>query len=132
MVVGAPVQSVKEHKKVTDEIDDLYMTSIFATAELQSYLAGGSGGNRKEQVLSFYRSFYGLFVHTRYMSNVDAPSDKAGQPSLVEEIDGWFADAKTDMVRRKGYPDEFLDDGINLFAAYQKQLLLKGVVTISR
>jgi len=130
---SGPVQSVKEHKKVTDEIDDVYMAAVDAATGMQSYLVNRVGGNKREQFLSFYRSFYALFAHTRYMNDVcedDVKDDKKQPYNLVNEIEGWFVDCK--KPRFRNLPPAFIEDGVNLFSAYQKKLITKGVITITR
>jgi len=133
---GSPVQSVKEHRKVTEDIDDVYIETIRAAADLQSFLVSGIGGNRREQFLSFHRSFFSLFAHTRYMTDMDkAEKKKEGENKeyvLVDDIEGWFLDCKNKRVRNANFPSDFIEDGLVLFAAYQKKLLSKGVVTITR
>jgi hypothetical protein len=135
---GTPVQSVKEHRKVTEDIDDAYIATIQAATNMQSFLVGVTGGSRREQFLAFHRSFYTLFAHTRYMTGMNkAEAKKEGGKEedsyvLVDDLEAWFLDCKNINVRRKNFPSDFIEDGLVLFAEYQKKLLTIGVVTITR
>lgn len=122
---GTPVTSIKEHKKVTDEIDDSYMDTVYAAANLRSYLVSKSGGNKREHFVAFHRAFYTLFMHTRYMGGMEKEDDV-----VTNEIEGWFDDCNHPKFRK--LPPVFIEDGINLFSAYQKKLITKGVITVAR
>lgn len=122
---STPVTAIKEHKKVTDEIDDSYMDTVYAAANLSSYLVSKVGGNKREQFVAFHRAFYTLFVHTRYMGGMDKKED-----NITDEIEGWFADCSRPKFR--SLPIPFIKDGINLFSAYQKKLLTKSIITVTR
>jgi hypothetical protein len=132
---GTPVQSVKEHKKITDEIDDMYMDTLFAEANLQTFLVSPHGANRSEQVLSFYRSFRGLFTHTRHMKGMDEITEEDKKKKikpLIEQVEDWFLDGTDPRIRKGRYPDNFLKRGLSLFSKYQKKLIAKGVVSVIR
>lgn len=128
MAQSTPIQSVKEHKKITDDIDDAYMGTVRAAATLNTFLAGTGGGSKRESFLSFYDAFFGLFSHTRHMNGMDELDSK--KYSLVDELEGWFRDARLPKFKR--LPDAFISDGIDLFTAYQKKLILKGILTLTR
>lgn len=132
--MGGPVQSVREHRKVTDDIDDAYMETIRSAASMRAFLVSRTGGNKREQFLSFYQSFYELFEHTRYMDKIDVDEVSKDNPrkkyNLVKEIEGWFDDCE--KPRFKKLPMEFIRDGINLFSAYRKKLIANGAITIKR
>jgi hypothetical protein len=135
MASGTPVQSVKEHKKITDEIDDMYMDTLFAEANLQTFLVQPRGGNRGEQVLFFYRAFRGLFTHTRHLKGMDEITEeekKKNQNSLIEDVEEWFLDGTNPLTRKRKYPDEFVRRGLLLFSKYQKKLIAKAVVSVTR
>jgi len=139
MVTGTPVQSTKEHKKITDEIDDSYMKAVYSATELDAFLVSGTGGSRREVFISFYKSFFGLFSHTRYMPKVDDTQDELSEstekkktPPLCKEIQSWFEDCKNPRIAKANFPKDFIVDGLNLFSEYQRKLIKVGVVTISR
>jgi len=133
---GIPVQSVKEHKKITDEIDDLYSDVLFYEANLQTFMVQPRGGNRGEQVLNFYRSFRGLFTHTRHMKGMDEIVDEGDEEkkgkNLIIEAEEWFERGTDQKVRKNKYPDEFVRTGLKLFSRYQEKLIKKSVVSITR
>ena len=126
MVSGTPVQHIKEHKKVSDEIDDLYMDTIYAATGLQTYLVEKKG-NRREKFLFFYSSFHGLFMHTRYMQEmikgVGISSDQ------MKEIEEWFRDVTRKENRKT--PHRIIQKGLDLFSVYQSTLVKSGVVSAS-
>jgi hypothetical protein len=122
---STPVTAIKEHKKVTDEIDDSYMDTVYAAANLKSYLVSKKGGNKREHFVSFHRAFYTLFVHTRYMGGMDKDED-----GMIKEIEGWFEDCSHPKFRH--IPDPFIRDGIDLFSEYQKKIITKGIITVTR
>ena len=133
---GIPVQSVKEHKKITDEIDDLYSDALFYEANLQTYLVQPRGGNRGEQVLNFYRSFRGLFTHTRLMKGMDEiineGKDTENKKNLIMEVEEWFERGTDPKTRKHKYPDDFVRTGLDLFSKYQEKLIKKAVVSLVR
>jgi hypothetical protein len=118
---GSPVQPVREHKKVTDEIDDLYMDAVYAASRLQSYLVQPRGVNRMEQFMLFYRSFYGLFLHTRVMQGDDKGSE-------IVDCDDWF----DSCANRRTLPVSLMRRGIVLFKIYQEKIVKAGIVTTRR
>lgn len=128
---GTPVSPVHEHKKITDEIDDLYMTTIFAAADISTFIVGGEGGSRKEKFLSFYRPFYGLYSHTKDLSQMAVKRDE-GLEDLYAELNSWFEDSLRPAIRKGNYPDEFISDGLRLFDAYKHFILERGVVSVVR
>lgn len=133
MTTGTPVQSVKEHKKITDEIDDVYMQTVYAATKLDAFVVSGVGGNRREYFLLFYENFFGLVSHTRNIKGVEETGQGSKDaPTLMEEIDGWFLDSKHPKIKKRNFPPEFIQDGLLLFKEYQKRILRAGVITITR
>ena len=144
--VGTPVSQVREHKKITDEIDDMYMDTVYNVSAIQTHLVRRGGRNRTEQFLLFHRSFFGLFAHTRYMKGMDVENildekksdaepkkdeEEEENNPLLDRIDYWFRWCRKGIpANRRG--DRLIEMGIDLFAEYQKRLINVGVITIAR
>jgi hypothetical protein len=151
---GTPVQQVREHKKIIDEIDEMYMDTVYAVSNVQANLVWKGGRNRIEQFKMFYRSFYALFSHTRYMKGVDDADinnvteesqgvgntqDEESPPdeieiiqsrTLTEKIERWFIICESGVGGSRG--SRLLKIGVRLFSKYQKRLINKGVITIAK
>ena len=112
------VPVVREHKKITDEIDDMYVAAINSAARLRTFMVRPCGADRREHFLIFYNAFYGLFLHTHKLP---------GMPKSVKEaqILAWFKISGQISPRR-------IEMGLDLFATYQGELLDNSVVSVSR
>lgn len=112
------VPVVREHKKITDEIDDMYVTAIDSAASLRTFMVRPKGANMREYFLIFYRAFYGLFLHTHKLPGMPKSAKEA-------QILAWFKIAGPITPRR-------VEMGLDLFAVYQGELLDNSVVSVSR
>ena len=114
-----PIPISREHKKLGDELDDIYIETVNASIFARGYLIHKKG-NPNELFLQFYYPFGALFQHTRYMremSNVDK--------ELIIEIENWI------NLQDKPRPSTMLK-GLNLFSKYQEPLLKNGVIILKR
>jgi hypothetical protein len=123
-VGSTPIPFVREHKTISEDIDEAYKATIYAASEIRTYLLHpkGQGGNRNEVFLSFYRPFNGLFMHTRHSTTV---KNNQEFQNLTEEIDKWFKYRGRITIR-------LMEAGLDLFERYQKEILQAAIIMPQR
>ena len=115
---STPVAVIREHKKVSDEIDDVYTAAVSAATDLKSQLATGRLiGNKTELFLYFYRPFFGLYVHTRFSKDLRT----ADLRPLMDSLDLWFDENKVDQDR--------MHRGLKLFDKYQREIMQAEIIS---
>jgi hypothetical protein len=117
--MGDQTPIVREHKKLGDELDDIYIEAVNASAFARGYLVHKKG-NPNELFFQFYYPFSALFQHTRFL-----PELKNADEQLIKDIDAWIAieQRPTRSIMRKG---------LELFSDYQKILLQQGAIAVKR
>lgn len=120
MAVQGPIPTIKDHKKVGDDIDEAYMACIAAATDVRTYLVRPVG-NRVVVFLAFYEPFAGLFLHTRNLTEMK----DADEEGVISSIDEWLDFTGIPTRRRMKY-------GLLLFEKYQKLILMNGVVIPTR
>jgi len=112
------VQVVREHKRITDEIDDMYITAINSAVHLRTFMVRPKGANMKEYFLIFFSSFYALYLHT---SDLPGMEDFSKKPMIWR----WFSLQGPISTRR-------IEVGLDLFSEYKTELLAKAIVSVTR
>lgn len=112
------VPVVKEHKKITDEIDDMYVAAINSAARLRTFMVMPRGADMREYFLIFYNSFYGLFLHTHKLPGMTTSKKEV-------QIMMWFKISGPITLKR-------IELGLDLFATYQGELLDNSIVAVTR
>jgi hypothetical protein len=118
-----PTPSTREHKKIGDELDSVYVAAINAAAYAQAFLAH-KHGNPNEVYDLLCEPFINLFMHTRATRemNKDHKYDK-----LIFAVDRWMQkDVRTHNVR------SLIREGLWLFKYYQMAVIQSGAVVIKR
>lgn len=116
--ITTTVPVVREHKKITDEIDDMYVAAINSAANLRTSMVRSVGADKREYFLIFYRAFYGLYLHTSELTGMESFADG-------EHVMRWFKLSGPITPRR-------IDVGLDLFTNYRKELLKNSIVSVSR
>lgn len=112
------VPVIREHKKITDEIDDMYVTAIDTATSLKTFMVRPKGANLREYFLIFYRAFFGLYLHTRRLPGMESKTEE-------DILDKWFAISGPISPKR-------IEIGLRLFAKYQGKLLDNSIVSVNR
>ena len=97
----------------------MYVTGIDAAADLRTFMVRPKGANMREFFLIFYRSFYGLFLHTRTLPGMNISKEEE------KKIMRWFKISGPITFER-------VEVGLDLFAEYQKKLLDNSIVSVTR
>jgi hypothetical protein len=118
-----PTPATREHKKIGDELDAVYVDLLNAATYAQSFMTH-KHGNPNEVYEAFYTSFINLFMHTRSTREMT----KDGKyDSLISAIDRWMQkDVRSYNVRA------LIREGLWLFKYYQKAVIKSGAVIIKR
>lgn len=114
-----PIPIVRDHKKLGDELDDVYIEAVNASMLARGYLKHRKG-NPTEIFFQFYYPFGALFQHTRFLREMKGVDD-----DLVGKIDAWF------QIEGKPRPS-VMTSGLDLFSRYQEHLLQKGIIILKR
>lgn len=118
-----PTPATREHKKIGDELDAVYVDLLNAATYAQAFMTH-KHGNPNEVYEAFYTSFINLFMHTRSTREMT----KDGKyDSLISAIDRWMQkDVRSHNVRA------LIREGLWLFKYYQKAVIKSGAVIIKR
>jgi len=118
-----PTPATREHKKIGDELDSVYVAAINAATYAQGFMVHRHG-NPNEVYDIFYDPFINLFIHTRSTREMT----KNGQyDALIAAIDRWMQKStRTHNVRA------LIQEGLWLFKYYQKAVIASGAVIIKR
>jgi len=118
---------IREHKKISDEIDDVYMAAVAGCTDVQVFLTRPRG-NPGEIFSRFYAPFYELFQHT-----YQYPDMKSLDKENIKEIKEWFWKKPPKFSSKK--PEAFYHhatQGLQHFQKYQSALMASAIVNIRR
>lgn len=119
MAAGQLIPNIHEHKKVGDDLDDIYIETVENATKMRGYLQHPAG-NRREVFLRFYYPFTSLFYHTRNLRDMkDVSDDELGA------IERWIDDEQKPTKHR-------MREGLRLFNSYQKLILGKEIIALHR
>ena len=119
MAGGQLIPNIHEHKRVGDDLDDIYLETVEAATKIRGYLQHPAG-NRRDVFLRFYYPFTSLFYHTRNLRDMkDVPEVD------MKEIEYWIEDEDRPTKRR-------MRAGLVLFNKYQKLILGKEIIALHR
>lgn len=118
-----PNPVAREHKKIGDELDTVYVDAINAATYAQSFLTHRHG-NPNEVYEAFYDPFINLFMHTRSTREMLKDGKYA---ALIAKVDMWMQkDVRFHNVR------VLIREGLWLFKHYQAAVIMSGAVVIKR
>lgn len=117
-----PTTIARDHKKIGDELDDIYIEAISAATYAKSYLVH-KRGNPNEIFHQFYLPFVALFMHTRFTREMS----KDDYTDLINSLDRWVnKGSRTTTIHA------LLREGLQLFSQYQCEVIKSGAVVIKR
>ena len=118
---------LREHKKISDEIDDVYMATVAGCTDVQVFLTRPKG-NPSDIFFRFYTPFYELFQYT-YQCTELKTLDKA----TTDEIWKWFRTKPPQFSSRnsEGFY-RHASQGLQHFQKFQNVLIVSAVVSIKR
>lgn len=114
-----PIPISREHKKLGDELDDIYIEAVNAASYARGYLRQRRG-NFGAVFFQFYYPFDALFQHTRYL-----PDMKDADEDLIADIEQWVQTEEKPKISQ-------LRRGLDLFSEYQKAVIKGGAVVLKR
>lgn len=120
--MAEPATSTRDHKKIGDELDEIYNAAVIAAMYLQEYLVH-KRGNPNEVFSQFYQPFVALFLHT----SVAREMDKEEYDDLINSIDKWMHKD----IKKYGLL-VLMTEGLRLFRKYQRVVVKSGAVIIKR
>lgn len=118
---------LREHKKISDEIDDAYMAAVAGCTDVQVFLSHPQG-NPNEIFFRFYAPFFELFQYT-----YQYPDMKSLDKDTITKMWDWFQKKPPKYSPKK--PDAFyhhINQGLKYFQKYQGILMVSAVININR
>jgi len=118
---------IREHRKISDEIDDVYMAAVAGCTDVQVFLTRPRG-NPGEIFFRFYAPFYELFQYT-----YQYPEMKSLDENTIKEMKAWFWKKPPIFSSKK--PEAFrrhANQGLEHFQKYQHKLIASAIVSVKR
>ena len=120
--MAEPTTSTRDHKKIGEEIDEVYIAAVMAAMYLQQYLVHRRG-NPNEAFFNFYDGFVALFG----LTNVSREMDKVEYDTLINDINRWLQKST-----RNHNLFLLMYEGLRLFKQYQAAVIKTGAVIVKR
>jgi len=119
--------ALREHKKISDAVDEAYMEAIASSTDLKVFLRRPRG-NPDDAFMRFYGAFYELFQYTCQTDEITS----LGADPQVSQIWQWFDTEPPLYTSSQAKYSKHAQNGLDLFQGYQKCLTSSGIININR
>lgn len=122
--------ALREHKRISDAIDEAYMEVIISGTDLRVFLRRPRG-NPDAAFMRFYGAFYEAFTYTCQAKEIAS----LGVDAEISKIWQWFDTEPPRFSTSRAARDKFCKHaqlGLDLFLGYQKSMISSGIININR